>query len=236
MTWEANESCRVWNKEKELKQKLRQDSRRQGPVWQVRRRNEERRKLKRAAEKRRAERRSRRRKRRKATAYLRKLRGRNADISATDLDNRFRRLAREEMDNNPTMRRRALFTSDPGFMGTLGIEISNDTLQLLLATRTRLEGKDRVTLYSDGSMRNASNPDASMAFGIVVDDGGELFPLVSTGRVAEFASSTKAELAGQLAAIIASPRNVSTTIYIDNSVVVSQFQTMVRRREDCIEK
>ncbi|KAF9994393.1 hypothetical protein BGZ80_007815, partial [Entomortierella chlamydospora] len=34
VTWEANESCRVWNKEKELKQKLRQDSRRQGPVWQ----------------------------------------------------------------------------------------------------------------------------------------------------------------------------------------------------------
>ncbi|KAF9176981.1 hypothetical protein BGZ51_009331, partial [Haplosporangium sp. Z 767] len=51
------------------------------------------------------------------------------------------------------------------------------------------------------------------------------------GRVAGYASSTKAELAGLLGTLMASPKDADVEIFIDNSAVVSTFNKIVRNRE-----
>ena len=60
--------------------------------------------------------------------------------------------------------------------------------------------------------------------------------MVIQGTVARYRSSTKTELVGLLAAILASPRNTPTTIYIDNLAVVTQFGTLVEDRQNCTER
>ncbi|KAF9371181.1 hypothetical protein BGX21_005237, partial [Mortierella sp. AD011] len=67
-----------------------------------------------------------------------------------------------------------------------------------------------------------------MAFGVVYQDI-EVLRAAITGRVSGYVSSTKADLAGLLAAIMASPRDTPTTIRIDNSAVVSQFKTLEKK-------
>ncbi|KAF9897455.1 hypothetical protein BX616_005561, partial [Lobosporangium transversale] len=58
----------------------------------------------------------------------------------------------------------------------------------------------------------------------------------SPGRVDGYASSTKAELVGLYAAILVSPRNVPTTVYIDNMAVVVQFKDLAQKREASTER
>ncbi|KAF9343451.1 hypothetical protein BGX26_005697, partial [Mortierella sp. AD094] len=59
----------------------------------------------------------------------------------------------------------------------------------------------------------------SMAFGVISQAADESLYTAISGRVAGFASSTKAELAGLLAAILVSPRDKPTTVKIDNMAV-----------------
>ncbi|KAF9204894.1 hypothetical protein BGZ49_004741 [Haplosporangium sp. Z 27] len=83
--------------------------------------------------------------------------------------------------------------------------IPRETLKQLEKTRTSLKDEVSVTIYSDGSMTEADGLNILMAFGVVFKNYDESFPIVTTGRVTGFASSTKAELVGLLAAIMASP-------------------------------
>ncbi|KAF9177188.1 hypothetical protein BGZ49_005746, partial [Haplosporangium sp. Z 27] len=123
--------------------------------------------------------------RRKRTEYLNKIRGRAPDISDGNLTKRLEKLAREELDDTPTFRRKALrSTTESGDCGTLGIMIPKEALEQLEEMRTRLKDEISVTLYSDGSMTDAGSPNVSMAFGVVLKDCDESFPIVTTGRVA----------------------------------------------------
>ncbi|KAK3805184.1 MAG: ribonuclease H-like domain-containing protein [Benniella sp.] len=75
-----------------------------------------------------------------------------------------------------------------------------------------------------------------MAFAVVVEQADGKFYTAVSGRASGFASSTKAELTGLLAAILASPRDKTVTIKIDNMAVVTQFQTLVKQRPFCTER
>ncbi|KAF9368639.1 hypothetical protein BGX21_006453, partial [Mortierella sp. AD011] len=76
----------------------------------------------------------------------------------------------------------------------------------------------------------------SMAFGVVSQAADGSLRTAISGRVAGFASSTKAELAGLLAAILVSPRDKPVTVKIDNMAVVTQFRTLILQRPDCTER
>ncbi|KAF9898523.1 hypothetical protein BX616_003912 [Lobosporangium transversale] len=65
--------------------------------------------------------------------------------------------------------------------------------------------------------------------------GPESFTNVVSGRVDGYASSTKAELVGQYATILVSPRNAPAAVYIDNMAVVVQFQGLAQKRETSTE-
>lgn len=111
-----------------------------------------------------------------------------------------------------------------------GLSVDVSVRDRLLETRATLAGSAPLVLYSDGSLIKVGTPEVGMAFGVVRElDGGRCATLVS-GRVGGFASSTKAELVGLLAAILVSPRDVDVDIRIDNSAVVSQFQPQVVHR------
>ncbi|KAF9342469.1 hypothetical protein BGX26_007471, partial [Mortierella sp. AD094] len=141
------------------------------------------------------------------------------------------------MDAEATMRGRPLSRkSQLHWNDTCGINIPEDALQQLRKIREELQEKDRVTIYSDGSMKETGTPDVSMAFGVIIQEDVVTYSTAITGRVAGYASSTKAELAGLFAAILASPRHTPVTIYIDNSAVVTQFKTLVQARQDCTER
>ncbi|KAG0349393.1 hypothetical protein BGZ54_004377, partial [Gamsiella multidivaricata] len=105
-----------------------------------------------------------------------------------------------------------------------------------MAQRARIQGRKSVVLYSDGSLDHAGKADVSIAFGVVVKDSNNQYPTAASGRVEGLASSTKAELAGLFAAILVSPRNTPTIVYIDNSTVVPQFKALVEERDRCTER
>ena len=78
---------------------------------------------------------------------------------------------------------------------------------------------------------HSGTDNVSMSFGVVVqkDDGN--FETALSGRVAGYASSTKAELVGLLGTLMISPKDADIEIFIDNSAVVSTFNKIVRNRE-----
>jgi len=258
--WEANERSRLWVREKDFQQLVREDAKVKGPIWRakqaklrrdskvkevqkrIRDKNRERCRQQLEAERRRTKRRAQwrremtQRTRRRAKAWSglhRKIRG----LDGRALEEHLRTLALKSMDSLPTARNRALpMDTQQGLSDTFGIYIPEESLGYMYTQRDRLQGRDSVTLYSDGSMENAGKRSVRMALGVVVQEEMDRFPTVIAGRVDGFASSTKAELAGLFAAITVSPRNTPTTIYIDNSAVVSQFRKMVRRREACTER
>jgi hypothetical protein len=58
--------------------------------------------------------------------------------------------AKEELDSTPTMRRKRLYTPK-AMCEVVGIDIPASALHELKEVRLRLQGEDRVILYSDGS-------------------------------------------------------------------------------------
>ncbi|KAF8978816.1 hypothetical protein BGZ46_006107, partial [Entomortierella lignicola] len=87
-------------------------------------------------------------------------------------------------------------------------------------------------ISTDGSFINAGTPQAAMAFGVVDQSG--IIPQVVRGRTDGHASSTKAELMGLLAAILATPSEQDVQIELDNKSVVQQYQQLVHSRADTL--
>ncbi len=81
-------------------------------------------------------------------------------------------------------------------------------------------------LYSDGSLMNAGKPECSMSFGVV---GEQQQPI--RAKTTGFASSTKAELMGLIAAITAVAPDQDLVVHLDNEAVVTQFHTLVANRD-----
>ncbi|KAF9973060.1 hypothetical protein BGZ75_001281 [Mortierella antarctica] len=81
-------------------------------------------------------------------------------------------------------------------------------------------------LYSDGSLMNAGKKECSMSFGVV---GEQQQPI--RAKTTGFASSTKAELMGLIAAILAVAPDQDLIVHLDNKAVVTQFQTIVLNRD-----
>jgi ribonuclease HI len=84
-------------------------------------------------------------------------------------------------------------------------------------------------ISSDGSLINADSDAISMAFGVVDQSDGTVRSI--SGKVEGYASSTKAELLGLLAAIIATPSNQNIKVELDNQAVVTSFKHLVLNRE-----
>ncbi|KAF9429323.1 hypothetical protein BGZ76_001454 [Entomortierella beljakovae] len=103
---------------------------------------------------------------------------------------------------------------------------------MLQLARQRFAAETNIMFYSDGSLINNGTDNVSTAFGVVVSiNYGAVTPAIN-GKVLGYASSAIAELCGVLAAIIICPRDVQVTIYLDNSSVVQNFQTLVKGRRD----
>jgi ribonuclease HI len=88
------------------------------------------------------------------------------------------------------------------------------------------------TLSSDGSLINNGQPDIAMAFGVV----DQSQPVIRTvqGRTDGFASSTKAELMGLIAAVLSAPPEQHIIVELDNQAVVQQYQQLVKTRADAL--
>jgi len=101
-------------------------------------------------------------------------------------------------------------------------------------SRTRLEEEsmDKLTFYSDGSVKDMGKDTVSMAFGVVQRKANNQFRDIVGGRTDGHASSTKAELVGLLAASTLSPRDRDVRVFSDNAAVVQNFRTLVRKRAD----
>ncbi|KAI1292759.1 hypothetical protein EDD11_008590 [Mortierella claussenii] len=67
-----------------------------------------------------------------------------------------------------------------------------------MAQRARLQGRESVVLYSDGSLDHAGKEDVSMAFGVVIKDNDDQYSTVASGRVERLASLTQAAKEGPL--------------------------------------
>jgi len=83
-------------------------------------------------------------------------------------------------------------------------------------------------LYSDGSLLKHGSPDCAMAFAVVdlLSDEASLL----SGRVGGRASSTKAELMGVFAAVLAVPLGQDLIVRLDNESVVDDFKDLVTKR------
>ncbi|KAF9144753.1 hypothetical protein BGX20_007013, partial [Mortierella sp. AD010] len=128
---------------RERKRQRAKDIRLKGPQWQerqrLRKRNQE---------------------RKKRAKERRRLQGNNKEGTEAKL----KRLAREQMDREPTMRRILLRKERKrSWEDATGVSVPPDALK-------QLEGKDKVIIYSDGSMRDVGKEDVSMAFGVVYQD------------------------------------------------------------------
>ncbi|KAG0011457.1 hypothetical protein BGZ81_002179, partial [Podila clonocystis] len=111
-----------------------------------------------------------------------------------------------------------------------GLVLDPATQTTIFQQRVEQQHKTEMVLYSDGSLIEAGTEKSSMAFGVIIDNGNNNFTTLISGGVAGFASSTKAELVGLLAAVLSSPRNARVTIYIDNMAVVQIFKKLVQDR------
>ncbi|KAF9180242.1 hypothetical protein BGZ51_006329, partial [Haplosporangium sp. Z 767] len=111
----------------------------------------------------------------------------------------------------------------------IGLLLDDDMREDIEARRlARTDGE--IELYSDGSLVDMGTEQISMAFGVVLKDGDRYRDVIS-GRTGGFASSTKAELIGLLAAIMVSPREQEVTVRIDNAAVISNSKTLVKHRD-----
>ncbi|KAG0283429.1 hypothetical protein BGZ97_008548, partial [Linnemannia gamsii] len=87
-------------------------------------------------------------------------------------------------------------------------------------------------LYSDGSLLHSGTEDVAMGFSVV--DPQQDIHLPIKGRTDGHASSTKAELMGLIAAVVAAPDEQDIVVRLDNQSVVDQFQHMVQDRENTL--
>lgn len=118
-----------------------------------------------------------------------------------------------------------------------GLVLDPATVNKIIEQQSLLQEQQQpLIFYSDGSLIEAGKEDVSMAFGVVVPGTGDTFRTAIVGKVAGFASSTKAELAGLLATILICPPGREAKVYIDNSAVVDQFQSLVRNRTNATER
>ncbi|KAF9943451.1 hypothetical protein BGZ70_005953, partial [Mortierella alpina] len=105
------------------------------------------------------------------------------------------------------------------------VHMSQEQQEAITASRTPRTTEVRH-LYSDGSLMNAGTAECSMSFG-VVGEQQQAIRAKTTG----FASSTKAELMGLIAAILAVVPDQDVIVHLDNKAVVTQYQTLVAYRD-----
>ncbi|KAI1320076.1 hypothetical protein EDD11_002047, partial [Mortierella claussenii] len=98
--------------------------------------------------------------------------------------------------------------------------------------QSRLPTTDTRGVYSDGSLIAAGTDNIAMAFSVV--DTSQATGDTLQGRVDGYASSTKAELMGLIAAVIAQPKEQDLLIHLDNSAVVQQFEELVKKRQTAL--
>ncbi|GJJ69416.1 hypothetical protein EMPS_01762 [Entomortierella parvispora] len=135
--------------------------------------------------------------------------------------------ARTELSKSTTPRERDLPRKDK-FRDIYGLLITTVVEDAILEARNSLEGLGPLEFYSDGSLKDHGLTTISMAFGVVIKRPGTVrYRTVISGKVLGFASSTKAELVGLLATILACPRDTQATVFIDNQTVVDKFKTLV---------
>ncbi|KAF9403898.1 hypothetical protein BGZ76_007172, partial [Entomortierella beljakovae] len=101
---------------------------------------------------------------------------------------------------------------------------SVEATQLEKIWNTEVSNTNIRTISSDGSMINADSDNIVMAFG-VVDNTNSITRSVG-GRTGGYASSTKAELMGLLAAIVAAPPEQNILVELDNQAVAILFKQM----------
>ncbi|KAI1293971.1 hypothetical protein EDD11_008296 [Mortierella claussenii] len=94
----------------------------------------------------------------------------------------------------------------------------------LAQLQSRLPTIEARVVYSDGSVIAASMDDSAMAFGVV--DTSQATGATLQGRADGYASLTKAELMGLIAAVIAQRKEQDLLIHLDNSAVVQQFEEL----------
>ncbi|CAO3569184.1 unnamed protein product [Mortierella alpina] len=103
--------------------------------------------------------------------------------------------------------------------------MAQEQQEAILAARTPRTPEVRH-LYSDGSLMNAGTTECSMSFGVVGEQQQAL-----RAKTTGFASSTKAELMGLIAAILAVAPDQDVILHLDNKAVVTQYQTLVASRD-----
>ncbi|KAF9573021.1 hypothetical protein EC968_009150, partial [Mortierella alpina] len=87
-------------------------------------------------------------------------------------------------------------------------------------------------ISSDGSLIKDGTENVAMAFGVVDLSQAEIYK--AQGRTDGYASSTKAELMGLIAAVLAAPPEQDIVVELDNKSVVDKYREQVDRRLDTL--
>ncbi|KAF9177345.1 hypothetical protein BGZ50_008859, partial [Haplosporangium sp. Z 11] len=150
---------------------------------------------------------ARRKARRKALGSTRRKYGK---LQPATLDTRLATDARKDMDERLT----AIQVEIPNIVEQelYGLQLSDSAKEQIRLSTQRLQHKEKLTFYSDGSLVHSGTDDVSMSFGVVVQKEDGNFDTALSGRVA-------------------GPKDADIEIFIDNSAVVSTFNTVVRNRE-----
>jgi ribonuclease HI len=108
----------------------------------------------------------------------------------------------------------------------------NEAATLTAIKSSPIDNMSSRILYSDGSLLHSGTEDVAMGFSVV--DPQQDIHLPIKGRTDGHASSTKAELMGLIAAVVATPDEQDIVVRLDNQSVVDQFQHMVQDRENTL--
>ncbi|KAG0027750.1 hypothetical protein BGZ81_005323 [Podila clonocystis] len=127
------------------------------------------------------------------------------------------------MDANTTPMQQKVSTETDDDSEFNGLALGPVTRAAILQQRQEQQHETEIVLYSDGSLIEAGTEKCSMTFGVATLLENNIFAPLMSGEVAGFASSTKTELVGHVAAVLCSPRNATVKIYIDNMAVVQMF-------------
>ncbi|KAF9345942.1 hypothetical protein BGX26_002586, partial [Mortierella sp. AD094] len=90
---------------------------------------------------------------------------------------------------------------------------------------------DKLQIYTDDSLVNMGTKDISMAFSAVRKNEPTKRRRAVAGRVMGYASSTKAELMGLLAAIQSVAPSQDVHIQLDSKAVVTRFEMLITQRQ-----
>ncbi|KAF9554894.1 hypothetical protein EC968_009257, partial [Mortierella alpina] len=149
---------------------------------------------------------------------------RYSKMTDAKLEDTLAKEAWKALSNNSTQLKEYETMDDFGPRRSMQKELWDDVVK----ERTRLEEEnlDKLTFYSDGSLKDMGKESVSMAFGVVQKKGDNQYRDIVGGQTEGHASSTKAELVGLLAAIMISPRDRDVQVFIDNEGVVKKFRTL----------